>query len=405
MDRLFFYNNSGELVKSKSGVAALLVIGLFMLGAQTPDYAIASDGQSDLVFNGTELVPHFENGGASDAVISVDANPSGSKTLRTRGNHVAVFQAEELKSEGVALGSLADDHGLTLAFHVEKPENVQILIDGVPFPNKGDSQIKFKPLEQTPANIQILSTRDATPAEVHDDFGRLPSSGIPIQHIASVSLDLGSLKNEAQRIGKFGRAVVQPTVTTVRNVTFIPEDWVYAPPLGCSSFVNYDFKGDGRSWSTSSSAFRTKFDVTIDWNGGPSFASTRTVGQTSLWHNVLGNRILEQTATASNSSMVLTTISKTSGEVKFKTYQDVTNPICIDLLTNGIFFNLNWSVSRLGSYSVQGTYMPVPNHEAYISSSSSSSWVTVFQTVHQSYYCLTGGVAACTTTRANSGSF
>lgn len=389
----------------RSTLAALVILSLAITGAQAPGNAEASEGKSDITYTGSKFEVHFESVGLPDSVISSDLNPSGTKTIRTGRGHAAIFQSEELKNEGVAVASMADDTGLTLGLHIEHPENAQVFIDGSESADKTISQIHFQSLENSPNSFQIRTSREATAAEVLEDYGQKPSNAVPLMHLGSVSIDLRGLKAEFQKLNKIGRAAILPSVTTVRNMTFIPEDWVTAPFLGCSSFLNYEFKGDSRTWSTSSSAFRTKFDVAVDWNGGPGLTSTRTVGQTTLWHNVFGNRVLEKSATASNSSMVLTSISKTSTEVKFKTYQDVTNPICFDAFTNGIFFNLNWTVSRLGSYSVQGTYMPVPNHEAYISSSSTPSWVTVFQTVHQPFECLMAVVYNCTTTRINAGAF
>ncbi|MEY3846206.1 MAG: hypothetical protein RJA66_473 [Actinomycetota bacterium] len=392
-------------MKSNSSISKLAVLCLLLVTIQIPENANASDVSSDVVYNGTEFVPAFENAGIEDSIESSNSNSSGSRTLRTKGNHTAVFQSLALKSEGLVVAAIADDRGVALGLHLENPENALVLIDDVVVQDLSTTQLHFKSLEAAPNVVQIRSTRAATAAELRADYGRQPTAGIGLQHISSVSIDLRGLKSEAQRIGKFGRAAVLPAVTTVRNVTFIPESWLNAPFVGCADYPNFDFKGDNRSWSASSSAYRTKFDVAINWNSGPSLTSTRAVGETSLWFNVFGTRTLSQAATASNSSMVLTPISSTNSTVTFKMYQDVKNPLCINFLTNGIFSNLNWSVSRLGSYSVQGTYMPVPNHEAYISSSSSSSWVTVFQTAHQNYLCLTGGVSVCTTTRANSGAF
>lgn len=392
-------------MKFKSHVSKLAVLCLLVVCVQIPDGAKAADAVSDVVYNGTEFVPTFEQAGAEDSIESADLNPSGSKTFRTRGNHAAVFQSLALKSEGLTVAALADDRGVAIGLHADHPENAVLFVDDEEIWDNGKYHLNFNSLEGAPDKVEIRSIRAATESEVRKDYGRQQASGITLQHISSISLDLRGLKSEAQKIGKFGRAAVLPSVTTVRFVTFIPEAWLNAPFVGCADYPNFDFKGDNRSWSTSSSSYRTKFDVAINWNSGPSLTSTRDVGETSLWFNVFGNRTLSQAATASNSSMVLTPISSTNSNVSFKMYQDVKNPICVNFLTNGIYSNLNWSVSRLGSYSVQGTYMPVPNHEAYISSSSSSSWVTVFQTAHQNFLCLTGGVAVCTTTRATSGAF
>ncbi|MFM6939243.1 MAG: DUF3238 domain-containing protein, partial [Rhodoluna sp.] len=347
----------------------------------------------------------FKLRGEGDAIESSDENPSGTKTLRTHSGQSAVFQSQRLMTEGLVLAALTNGKDLTIGFHVQVPADAQIMLDGKRFDGAGVSQLHFQDLESSPNNVQIRSTREATVPEVQADYGRSVPSGAALQHIATVSIDLGNIKTEVLRLGKIGRTAILPAITTVRDLTFIPEAWVNAPYMGCADATNYDFKGDNRSWSSSSSSYRTKFDVSIDWNGGPALSSMRSVGETSLWLNFFGNRTLTKAATASNSTMTLTLISKTNSSVSFKMYQDVKNPICLNFVTNGIFFNLNWNVSRLGSYSVQGTYMPVPNHEAYVSSGGSSAWVAVFQTEHQSFACLMALVTNCTTTRANGGTF
>lgn len=168
------------------------------------------------------------------------------------------------------------------------------------------------------------------------------------------------------------------TSTTLRYQTFIPEAYVPAPPAGCSYYGSpYYYKGDSRSFSTSTAAtYRTKFDVTVSWTT-PAISSSRIVGQTKVFKYANGTYTQVDFATASSSSMVLTTQSVSSTKAVFKTSQDVHNPFCI--FSNGIYFDLNVTINRSGTYSISGLRLKVPNHEIYIKDSDQSTWTGMLQ--------------------------
>lgn len=184
-----------------------------------------------------------------------------------------------------------------------------------------------------------------------------------------------------------------PDYTVMRYQTFIPESSVPAPALGVCSEIDaeYRFLGDSRSFSATSSSFRTRFDVRVNWVNNSAISPTRTVGittrerrssATSPWQ-------FDGTMMGSNDTMSLTILTAaTSNHAHFRIRQDVKNPYCWNFLTNGIFADFEVSIWRAGSYSFEGTFLKAPSHEMYLKDQDNTSWEVLMQSPTLSMNCL-----------------
>lgn len=185
-------------------------------------------------------------------------------------------------------------------------------------------------------------------------------------------------------------AATLPASTTFRYTNFIPEYQVDAPYLVCTPGDNrsYAFLGDNRTWSVSSSAYRTRMNVSIDWLNGGATTYTRTVHATHRYVKIGSSYVFDEAATASNSTMHLRVDAKSNSVVAFEMWQNVANPLCNSLLTGGIRFDYFVAIERAGFYSVEGVAVKVPNHEVYIMDSDDGVWKTVFRRNHVDFSCL-----------------
>lgn len=205
-------------------------------------------------------------------------------------------------------------------------------------------------------------------------------------------------------------APVLPDTTNIRYATFIREYSLAAPILGVCSplFGRYRFRGDNRGFSPTSASFRTRFDVNIHWSKNTTSA-IRLVGQTrrEVYDDAENNWVLDKTATANNSSMIYKALSsQTSSFTSFHIQQDVVNPMCVDDVTNGVYFDYDVRVYRSGSYSFTGTSLLAPDHELYIKDSDATIWTTVFQKEVKTMDCLAiilYNIYGCTRTGTSSG--
>jgi hypothetical protein len=188
-------------------------------------------------------------------------------------------------------------------------------------------------------------------------------------------------------------ATALPSSTIFRYQTFIPSPTIDAPGIVCTPtlFAKYVFKADDRTYSPTSSAFKTRFDVSIDWTSGGSLRRTAVVGETVRYLvRSDGSLVVDARVTAPNTSMVLSLDGvQSSSVVQFRVKQDVKNPLCNSSVTNGIYFNYLVRIWRSGGYSMDGEALRMPNHEAYRRDSNDGIWSTIFKRNLYDVQCLT----------------
>ncbi|MEN9967332.1 MAG: hypothetical protein RL036_565 [Actinomycetota bacterium] len=199
-------------------------------------------------------------------------------------------------------------------------------------------------------------------------------------------------------------ATTQAATSKFRQTTFIPDAYLDAPQGVCTPLNtnSYRFVGDARTWSSADSAsYRTRMDVLIDWLSGPSISWSRSVGTTVRQvQNAFGSWVFDTSATAPNTSMTMVVQSTSSNSAVIHLHQDVTNPLCNGLLTNGIYADTNLAIYRTGAISGSINYLAMPNYELYLRQDS-GSYSTVARLAYISPLCLVkslGGVACTTAT-------
>ena len=194
----------------------------------------------------------------------------------------------------------------------------------------------------------------------------------------------------------------QATTTKFRQTTFIPDAFLEAPQSVCTPLNtnSYRFLGDARSWSSADSAgYRTRMDVTINWLNGPGVTLTKNVGTTVRQvQNSFGTWVSDTSATAPNTSMTMTVQSKSANSAIVRLSQNVVNPLCNTLLTNGIYADTLLAIYRTGAISGSINYLAMPNYELYLRQDS-GAYSTVARLAYYSPWCLVKGLggAACTT--------
>jgi hypothetical protein len=184
----------------------------------------------------------------------------------------------------------------------------------------------------------------------------------------------------------------QAAKTYLRYQTFIPDYYVGAPYLACvPDGRSYLFAGDGRNFDPASSAFRTRFQVTVDWTSNGEITYSRTVGATKRYliaNNGLPIMSSETTATASNEGMVLTEKSTSSTLTHYNLNHSVGNPMCNASVTYPIWYDADVWIARSGAYTVTSDYRRAPNHELYLKDSDETSWTMLLQATTFSLNCL-----------------
>lgn len=185
-------------------------------------------------------------------------------------------------------------------------------------------------------------------------------------------------------------ALASPAKTSLRYTTFIPEYRVPAPSGICTPIDSreYYFLGDNRTWSVSSTAYRTRLNVYIDWLQGGLTTYSRSVHSTHRYVMDGYAMVLDDSDLASNSTMHLRVDADSSTAVAFEMWQNVPNPLCNPFVTGGIRFDYFVAVERSGVYSVEGVAVKVPNHELYIMDSDDGAWKTIFRRSHVTFDCL-----------------
>lgn len=273
-------------------------------------------------------------------------------------------------------------------------------------------------VEETSEGVfnDLLPTNSATPlytlsleSPVTLDSDLVSNGVIEAQNVdAYVNLDVVTTSIPTSEAGLQAAyaATALPSRTRFRYQTFIPGAEAPAPapvcaPLSTNAYeVLAHFLGDNRSWNADSESFKTRSDVVVDWGAGGTITPDFSVGETTLivdYYYIIppSLKTVVTKKTASAESMKLVRGAMSSSFVSFRISANVTNPLCWDLLTNGIFYDFAFYVHRDGTYVVDGTLLRVPNHELYSRNNVNSSWRTIFQTTNQGFECLTHGVWWC----------
>lgn len=274
---------------------------------------------------------------------------------------------------------------------VNNYENVELLRNGESLTTEtGDGSYEDTLNPNTVVTYEISVSRELTDNEIDgldsEEYKEIAlSDPDALEHIQIQGVTLGLDQNSAFMSDPAG-ASASATSTTVRYQTFINSTYVSAPLTGCSYVQGggYYFNGNGRSYSATSASYKTRADANIIW-ASKSISLSKSVGATNVYKLTSGTYKLVDTATASASGITLTISSISTTQAKFNMRHDVGNPFCSG---NGIYYDLNLTVNRSGSYSVTGERLRVPHHEMYIKDSDTTTWKTILNEPIQSFDCL-----------------
>jgi hypothetical protein len=219
--------------------------------------------------------------------------------------------------------------------------------------------------------LELADQHDITQEVAAESYENVYASGIPF----TIPRDVGQVELA-------NAYSLLPDVSIFRYQTFIPYESVDGPglPFPCNAGKPgiVTFNGNNRGFNATSNSFKTRLDTWIDWNSGGNVTSNAFVGETVMtWYLLFAS--FEERRTASSSSMLTTLISKSTDVVKFQISQDVANPFCLPLVSLGISFDLTVKIWRSGRYTLGGTAIRVPSHEAYIKDSNSPLWSPVLR--------------------------
>jgi hypothetical protein len=188
-----------------------------------------------------------------------------------------------------------------------------------------------------------------------------------------------------------GVVLANPTRTIIRHSTFIPDAWVSAPLLCGGSWPfpgDRYFRGDNRSWSATSSAYRTRADVDIRWTGSNSV--NRSVGATRLYRrNANGTYTFLESKIAPLSGISGYFIPQGSNGWWFRVDHSVGNPFCsgvgvMDAQFRGIVFR----TSGFSNFILEGVHDRAPNYEFYYWDSVGGAYHRAYGWSRGSFVCL-----------------
>ncbi len=301
---------------------------------------------------------------------------------------------------------MATQNNITISWDVPgEVKSVQLLEDGVPLMSgvQRGSYIDDSVNSSDEHHFELLVTRQLSEEQANSIAADQEiSPGLAQQLYESVSLSAMpiAVPSAGFILEQAAAATAAPLSTSIRYATFIPTFSVEAPPLVCTpdASKNYRFLGDNRGYSSTSNAYRTRFDVTVDWLDGTTSYS-RSVRSTTrqIQDPITKAWSFDEIDTANTSSMLYSSLStQTSSFKKFRIKQNVGNPLCDGFVTRGISFDFDIAINRGGSYSVEGTALLAPNHELYIRDSDMTAWQKVFQRTTKSMQCLSVFEPFCT---------
>jgi hypothetical protein len=192
-------------------------------------------------------------------------------------------------------------------------------------------------------------------------------------------------------------AAALPSTTTLRYQTFIADEFVPDPPVGCIppnvfAWPKFYYSGNNRSFGPGNTANKTLLQVDIDW-ASESMSYTRYVQSTRLYGSVLnGPKVFVASLTADVADIYAALYEPiASSRAHVHLHQDIHNPFCASL---GIYFDISGYVYRSGNYYLHGDFRQVPNHEFYTRDSLNAGWQVIYRADINSnfgFLCLTPG--------------
>lgn len=303
----------------------------------------------------------------------------------------------ETQVSDVKVSAIAGAGNITLSW--TKPDSTETLSITGPRLSVEDESLAgtetasgFAPGERILLSIEIRSdVSDDMIDEIVDAVGASKSEAASQYE----SVEVESLTIEMPSSGfvvSSAQAASQPSATSFRYTTFIPQDKVEDLIIDiCPVPPGSYFVGDDRSFDPSSTDYRTRVNVRVDWAAGGAVTWTKSVGLSTSYLQVLPLvPKIPVSWYANMDGIQVTELYRSGTHVRFEIDHNAADPLCLGavLTHSGIAYNYDVTVQRSGNYGLVGWARRAPAHEAYIRDSNSSAWKTVFQRENKGFYCL-----------------
>ncbi|MFM6978070.1 MAG: hypothetical protein ACKOWR_05090 [Micrococcales bacterium] len=334
--------------KSKATIVLLAAMSLSQVQVLlTPERAFAEAQVSDITVRAS----------ASEGDLTLEwSDPSTSQSLN-------------ISAPGLNLKDLVDQ-GTTEVSGFDPREHISVVIEV-------RSDVSGSLLNE------IVKETGYTPAEAAAGFEAVEVKSIdlvmPVSGVTSTSAE----------------AATQPSATSFRYTTFIPEEKVYDFMVNlCPESLGSYFMGDNRTFDSSSASFRTRVNVRVDWIAGGLVSFTKTAGVSTAYIYVRLSDYIGYYVKASDyadlGEVTVKTRYSSPTHVVFTMDHNAVDPLCKAAVEKnaGIKYHYDVTVQRSGNYGLIGWALRAPAHEAYIRDSESTSWKPVFQRENKGFYCL-----------------
>jgi len=201
-------------------------------------------------------------------------------------------------------------------------------------------------------------------------------------------------------------AAVAPAYTIATYETFIPQQYIAVPIVGCSyhgGYWGHSFTGDNRGWGTMpGSSFKTKSTAFVLWNEGGRLIANNYVGATHVVSTRTHQLVATKTASASGLSITRMKGNSSQAELAFRIHAQ--NPFCGG--PQAIDAGFNMVVTRSGSFTIlSGWHKLMPNHQLWIATNLSRAWTRAYARSYFNELCLINNLCPPAALRGTSGRY
>lgn len=253
----------------------------------------------------------------------------------------------------------------------------------------------FDPSDRITLTIEVRSeVSGSTLEEIVKVTGVAEAEAVEKYETVEVK-SLGIVMPDSGFFSTSASASTQPSATSFRYTTFIPEEQVFdfmvnlCPAPGGSYFL-----GDNRTFDTTSTSFRTRVNVRVDWLAGGVVSYTKSAGLSTSYTFIRVSDYygyyLKDSGYSNLSEVTVKTKYSSTTHVVFTIDHNAVDPMCPAAVAanSGIKYRYDVTVQRSGNYGLEGWALRAPAHEAYIRDSESPAWKTVFQRANSGFACL-----------------
>ena len=296
--------------------------------------------------------------------LEVEGGPVAQVESLHSGSFVGYVEVVPFGNSGEIAAALVTDSSVELAWS-SRGQVISVIdqtderyLNPIQNGNAVDSDVNRGRLNEY--SLQVADPRTKSSSQESIDFLNIALAVPSSSTLSSTATSLNSTL-----------AATLASTSTFRQNTFIPDAYVPAPAGACTDIFDsrpFRFVGDNRTWSTADAASsRTHMDLKVTWGTStPPVTFTKVVGETVRQVQISnGTWNFESRLTASDTSMSATVLTRTSSFVSARLYQNVTNPMCNSLVTNGISSTTDINIYRSGVVSGNITYLQMPNYELY----------------------------------------